>query len=85
MVKESGCTAPARPVRVSAHVGGSLLPGRCQLAPARYDVTDRQLVDGDPIANITLVDDPAKNFLVIVKDGKDLQEPSALTCWPPVH
>ena len=28
------------------------------------------LVDGDPIANIKLIEDPAKNFVVIVKDGK---------------
>ena len=28
------------------------------------------LVDGDPIANITLIEDPAKNFVVIMKDGK---------------
>jgi imidazolonepropionase-like amidohydrolase len=28
------------------------------------------LVDGDPIANINLVADPKKNFVVIMKDGK---------------
>ena len=28
------------------------------------------LVDGDPIANVTLIEDPAKNFVVIMKDGK---------------
>jgi hypothetical protein len=27
-------------------------------------------VDGDPLANIKLIEDPAKNFLVIMKDGK---------------
>jgi len=31
---------------------------------------DLLLVDGDPIANIKLVADPAKNFVVIMKDGK---------------
>jgi imidazolonepropionase-like amidohydrolase len=31
---------------------------------------DLLLVDGDPIANIKLIQDPAKNFVVIVKDGK---------------
>jgi imidazolonepropionase-like amidohydrolase len=31
---------------------------------------DLLLVDGDPIANIELIADPAKNFLVIMKDGK---------------
>lgn len=33
-------------------------------------LADLLLVDGDPIANIQLVADPAKNFLVIMKDGK---------------
>jgi imidazolonepropionase-like amidohydrolase len=33
-------------------------------------LADLLLVDGDPIANIKLIEDPAKNFLVIVKDGK---------------
>jgi imidazolonepropionase-like amidohydrolase len=31
---------------------------------------DLLLVDGDPIANIGLIEDPAKNFVVIMKDGK---------------
>ena len=31
---------------------------------------DLLLVDGNPLANIHLVEDPAKNFLVIMKDGK---------------
>jgi imidazolonepropionase-like amidohydrolase len=33
-------------------------------------LADLLLVDGDPIANIKLIEDPAKNFLVIMKDGK---------------
>lgn len=33
-------------------------------------LADLLLVDGDPIANIKLIDDPEKNFLVIMKDGK---------------
>jgi len=32
-------------------------------------IADLLLVDGDPIANIALIEDPAKNFLVIMKDG----------------
>ena len=32
-------------------------------------LADLLLVDGDPIANIALVQDPAKNFVVIMKDG----------------
>ena len=31
---------------------------------------DLLLVDGDPIANIQLIADPKKNFVVIMKDGK---------------
>jgi len=33
-------------------------------------LADLLLVDGDPIANIKLVEDPQKNFLAIMKDGK---------------
>lgn len=33
-------------------------------------LADLLLVDGDPIANIKLIEDPAKNLLVIMKDGK---------------
>ena len=33
-------------------------------------LADLLLVDGDPIANINLVADPGKNFVVIMKDGK---------------
>ncbi|QIG92713.1 MULTISPECIES: metal-dependent hydrolase family protein [unclassified Bradyrhizobium] len=33
-------------------------------------LADLLLVNGDPIDNIKLIEDPAKNFLVIMKDGK---------------
>ena len=33
-------------------------------------VADLLLVDGDPIADIKLIEDPAKNFVVIMKGGK---------------
>jgi imidazolonepropionase-like amidohydrolase len=33
-------------------------------------LADLLLVDGDPLANINLIDDPAKYFLVIMKNGK---------------
>ncbi len=33
-------------------------------------LADLLLVEGDPIANIKLIEDPAKNFVVIMKDGK---------------
>ena len=31
---------------------------------------DLLLVDGNPLENISLIADPARNFLVIMKDGK---------------
>jgi imidazolonepropionase-like amidohydrolase len=43
--------------------------------PGRLDVVqegalaDLLLGDGDPVANIKLIEDPGKNFLVIMKDG----------------
>jgi imidazolonepropionase-like amidohydrolase len=42
-------------------------------------LADLLLVDGDPIANIKFVADPAKNLVVIMKDGriyKNLLDPS---------
>jgi len=33
-------------------------------------LADLLLVDGDPTANIKLVADPGKNFIVIMKDGR---------------
>ena len=33
-------------------------------------LADLLLVDGDPIANIKILEESAKNFLVIMKDGK---------------
>ena len=40
-------------------------------------LADLLLVEGDPVANIKLIEDPARNFLVIMKDGqiyKDLTQ-----------
>jgi imidazolonepropionase-like amidohydrolase len=33
-------------------------------------LADLLLVNGDPLTNIRLIEDPAKNFVVIMKDGK---------------
>jgi imidazolonepropionase-like amidohydrolase len=33
-------------------------------------LADLLLVDGDPLANIKLIEDPTQNFVVIMKDGK---------------
>ena len=35
-------------------------------------LADLLLVDGDPIADIALIEDPAKNFVVIMKDGRSI-------------
>jgi len=44
-------------------------PGKLGLVE-RGALADLLLVDGDPIANIKLIEDPARNFVVIMKDGK---------------
>jgi imidazolonepropionase-like amidohydrolase len=50
--------------------------GPCNLYPGKLGVVevdtlaDLLLVDGDPIADISLIADPERNFLVIMKDGK---------------
>ncbi len=33
-------------------------------------LADLLLVDGNPLENVKLIEDPARNFLVIMKDGK---------------
>jgi imidazolonepropionase-like amidohydrolase len=33
-------------------------------------LADLLVVDGDPIANIKLIEDPEKNFKLIMKDGR---------------
>lgn len=33
-------------------------------------LADLLLVDGDPMADVHLIADPAKNFVVIMKDGR---------------
>ncbi len=47
-------------------------PGKLGVV-AEGALADLLLVDGDPIADLKLVEDPAKNFVVIMKDGKVLK------------
>ena len=69
---------PAEALRTATSVNGELLAmsGPRNPYPGRLGVVeegalaDLLLVDGDPVANIKLIEDPAKNFLVIMKDGK---------------
>ncbi len=44
-------------------------PGRLGVVQAGA-LADLLLVDGDPLADIRLIEDPEKNFLVIMKDGR---------------
>jgi len=43
-------------------------PGRLGLVQEGA-LADLLLVDGNPLENIKLIEDPGKNFLVIMKDG----------------
>ena len=69
---------PAEILALATSANGELLrlSGARNPYPGRLGVVqegalaDLLLVDGDPIANIKLVEDPAKNFVVIMKDGK---------------
>jgi imidazolonepropionase-like amidohydrolase len=46
-------------------------PYRGKLGVVEEDaLADLLIVDGDPIANLGIIEDPGKNFLVIMKDGK---------------
>ena len=46
------------------------LPGQARRRSKQGALADLLLVDGDPLANIKLIEDPGKNFVVIMKDGK---------------
>lgn len=69
---------PAEALKMATSVNGELLAmsGPRNPYPGKLGVVeegalaDLLLVDGDPTANIKLIEDPAKNFLVIMKDGK---------------
>lgn len=69
---------PAEALRMATGTNGELLAlsGLRSPYPGRVGVVregalaDLLLVDGDPIQNIRLVEDPARNFLVIMKDGR---------------
>ena len=69
---------PAEALGMATGTNGELLALSGERSPYRGKLgvveegalADLLLVDGDPIANIKLVADPAKNFVVIMKDGK---------------
>jgi imidazolonepropionase-like amidohydrolase len=78
IVKLKAWMTPAEALRLVTHDNAQLLalsglrnpyPGK--LGVVEVDaLADLLLVDGDPIANINLVADPEKSFLLIMKDGK---------------
>jgi imidazolonepropionase-like amidohydrolase len=69
---------PAEVLKMATSTNGELLAlsGLRSPYPGKIGVieegalADLLLVDGNPLENIRLVADPAKNFLVIMKDGK---------------
>ena len=77
------CTrAPAEALKLVTHDNAQLLalsgprnpyPGKLGVV-AEGALADLLLVDGDPIANLKLIEDPIKNFVVIMKDAKIYKE-----------
>ena len=69
---------PAEALIMATHTNAELLALSGKRSPYRGKLgvveegalADLLLVDGNPIADIKLVADPARNFLVIMKDGK---------------
>jgi imidazolonepropionase-like amidohydrolase len=69
---------PAEALAMATGTNGELLAlsGKRNPYPGKLGVVeegalaDLLLVDGNPTENIKLIEDPAKNFLVIMKDGK---------------
>jgi imidazolonepropionase-like amidohydrolase len=70
--------SPAESLKMATSVNGELLAlsGPRNPYPGKLGVVeegalaDLLVVDGDPIADIKLIANPARNFLVIMKDGK---------------
>jgi len=69
--------SPAEVLKMATADNGELLqlsgarspyPGRLGVVEAGA-LADLLLVDGDPIADIRLIEDPGRNFVVIMKDG----------------
>jgi len=69
---------PAEMLKLVTHDNAQLLalsgprnpyPGKLGVVEAGA-LADLLLVDGDPLANIDLIGDPARNFVVIMKDGR---------------
>ena len=69
---------PAEILIMATHTNAELLALSGKRSPYRGKLgvveegalADLLLVDGDPLKDIQLVSDPAKNFVLIMKDGK---------------
>lgn len=78
LVKFTRWYTPAETLAMATGTNGELLAlsGKRNPYPGKLGVVeegalaDLLLVDGDPVSNIELLQDPAKNLLVIMKDGK---------------
>jgi imidazolonepropionase-like amidohydrolase len=78
LVKFTRWYTPAETLAMATGTNGELLAmsGERNPYPGRLGVieqgalADLLLVEGDPIADIKLLEDPAKNLVVIMKDGK---------------
>jgi imidazolonepropionase-like amidohydrolase len=78
LVKLTRWYSPEEVLRMATSVNAELfaLSGLRNPYPGKLGVVeegalaDLLLVDGDPVANIKLIEDPGANFLVIMKDGK---------------
>ncbi|ODS63790.1 MAG: hydrolase [Arenimonas sp. SCN 70-307] len=74
---------PAEILKLATHDNAQLLalsgprsPYQGELGVVREGaLADLILVDGDPLANLELVADPTRNFVVIMKDGALIKEP----------
>jgi imidazolonepropionase-like amidohydrolase len=78
LVKLTRWYTPAQALRMATADNGELLAlsGLRSPYPGKIGVVqpgalaDLLLVDGDPLANIKLIEDPDRNFVVIMKDGR---------------
>jgi imidazolonepropionase-like amidohydrolase len=69
---------PAEALHMATGENGELLALSGERSPYRGKLgvvqegalADLLLVDGDPVKDIKLIEDPAKNFLIIMKDGR---------------
>jgi imidazolonepropionase-like amidohydrolase len=52
-------------------MSGKRSPYKGKLGVVEVDaLADLLLVDGDPIADLKLIEEPSKNFVIIMKDGR---------------